>query len=136
MELARSRWLLAGRPRARILYLAGVESVAFGTAILLAVSNGNGMAVWLPQTHSHVSSTPLVAAGIIWAAAGALLLALGWWERADRYLFAVTVFVHAAWALAWVRLWFDHRAAGDWEPALSFAVAALAFLIVSGWPDP
>jgi hypothetical protein len=128
--------LIRGRFRLCILLLAGAEQAAVGAAILAAVYNGNPAASFLPQHARHILSVPSSAAGVVWAASGVIVLALSWWPPMERWMFALAVFVHAAWSLAWAVHAFNYGQAGDWEPALTFGFGAAALLVGSGWPDP
>lgn len=128
--------LMAGRYRARVLLIAGLEAAGFGIAILQAVVIGNPVAGWLPQADRHITSVPDLGWGVIWLTAGVLIAGLCWWRPADRYLFALAVFLHTGWTVAWIIHFLRHGQQGDWGPALAFATIAAGLALISGWPDP
>ena len=127
---------LAGRFRARVLLIAGLAAAGFGIAIVQATESGNPAAGWLPQADRHITSVPDLAWGITWLAAGGLIAGLCWWRPADRWLFALAVFLHTGWTVAWINHFLRYGRAGDWGPALAFATIAAGLALISGWPDP
>jgi hypothetical protein len=120
--------------RQRFLLLTGLVFAGLAASVFYDARHGPA-ASWLPATAlvSGVSSDIYVG---LWGGAGALMLALGWWPPAARWLFAFAAACSAAWAGAAVIHAVRFSRPGDWSTAVALVSYAAAILLIASWPEP
>jgi hypothetical protein len=120
--------------RQRFLLLTGLVFAGLGVAVFYDARHGPP-AAWLPFTSVVTGISADVFSGV-WAGAGFLLLALGWWPPASRWLFAFAAACSATWAGAAVVHAIRFTRPGDWSTAAVLISYAAAILLVASWPEP
>jgi hypothetical protein len=120
--------------RQRTLLLSGVAFAGFGVAVLLDARNAPSDA-WLPAT-ALTAALATDAYAAIWLGLGAVLLGLGWWPPADRWLFALAAGCTASWTASYVVHAVRYHRPGDWSSVASSVAVVALLLLVAAWPEP
>lgn len=122
MELVRKR---IGRRGVFLLFL-GLLDILYGWSMLVTPLTP-GIALHLVL--------PIEAWGWVWIGTGIFLIP-GAFMRADRFFFAAASFLKAAWAGAWVSVWWqDPLIPRAWVSVAIWAAFAGVVLVVSTWPE-